>query len=286
MEIDQQHVSESDIPVQFAEPTPLPASPDNPPWNSWVAVGVWAFSVMMIVFLPAVFLVPYLAYAGVITQDALSLAEFASTNPAAIVVQMLAIIPAHILTLAFAWLVVTRRGQFSFRQTLGWTSGGIRWWHHVLIFLAFFGLAAVVSTLIPESENQLTRILKSSRTAVFVIALMATFTAPLVEEVVYRGVLYSAFQRAAGKVVAVVAVTLIFSLVHVPQYYESLSTVLLLTVLSLILTLMRVYSGSLLPSIIFHTIVNGVQSIALIAEPYVVPPAGEPQAAAVFFLLK
>lgn len=286
MEIDRQHISETDVPVPIAEPAALLVSPDNPPWNSWVAVGLWAFSVMLIVFLPAILLVPYLAYAGVITQDALSLAEFASTNPTAIVVQMLAIVPAHLLTLAFAWIIVTRRGHFSFRQTLGWTSGGIRWWHHVLIFFAFFGLAAVVSTLIPESENQLTRILKSSRTAVFVVALMATFTAPLVEEVVYRGVLYSAFQRTAGKVFAVVAVTLIFSLVHVPQYYESPSTIILLTVLSLILTLMRVYSGSLLPSIIFHTIVNGVQSIALIAEPYVVPPIGEPHTAAVFFLLK
>ncbi len=284
MEIDRQHVSEADIPVRIAEPVPLLVTPDNPPWNSWAAIGVWAFSVMMIVFLPAVFLLPYLAYAGVMTESAEKLAEFAATDPTSIVVQMLAIVPAHLLTLGLAWIVVTRRGRFSSRQTLGWTGGGLRWWHHVLIFVAFFGLAVVVSSYFPESENQLTRILKSSRAAVFVVALMATFTAPLVEEVIYRGVLYSAFQRTAGKVFAVVAVTLIFSLVHVPQYYESPSTVLLLTVLSLILTLMRVYSGSLLPSIIFHTMVNGVQSIALIAEPYFVP-TGEPQISAIQFLL-
>jgi membrane protease YdiL (CAAX protease family) len=52
---------------------------------------------------------------------------------------------------------------------------------------------------------------------------MATFTAPIVEEVIYRGILYSAFQRARGSGVAIAAVTLLFALVHVPQYYPSFS---------------------------------------------------------------
>src|SRR4030095_14557064 len=87
-------------------------------------------------------------------------------------------------------------------------------------------------------------------------------------KVIYRVVLYSALQRSIGIPAAVIAVTLIFSLVHVPQYYESPQTIILLTLLSLILTLMRAFSGSLLPCIIFHTMVNGAQSAALILEPY------------------
>jgi membrane protease YdiL (CAAX protease family) len=139
----------------------------------------------------------------------------------------------------------------------------------LLIFTAFFALASVVGLYFPDTENQLIRILQSSRTALLVVAFMATFTAPLVEEVIYRGVLYSALQRSIGIPAAVIAVTLIFSLVHVPQYYESPQTIILLILLSLILTLMRVFSGSLLPSIIFHTMVNGAQSVALILEPYI-----------------
>jgi membrane protease YdiL (CAAX protease family) len=249
-------------------------APDNPPWNSWVALALWFLSVVFIVLAPAVLLLPYLASSGKLTGPQEELAKFATTDPTAIVIQMLAIIPAHLLTLLFAWLVVTKRGRFSFRETLGFRSGGVRWWHYILILVGFFALAALVGSFFPENDNELLRILRSSRAAVFVVAFMATFTAPLIEEVIYRGVLYSAFRRTIGIAGAVVFVTFIFALVHVPQYYESPSTVALLLVLSLVLTLMRVYSQNLLPCIIFHTIVNGVQSMGLIAEPYLKQAAG------------
>src|SRR5688572_10695144 len=198
MEIDQQHISESDVGTQLFEPTPAPISPDNPPWSVWAAIGTWAFSVMLIVLMPVIFLAPYLATSGVMNQGSEALSEFATKDPTAIVLQMLAIIPAHLLTLAFAWAVTTKFGQYSVRDTLGFTTGGVRWWHYLLIFVGFFALAAVVGSFFPETENQLIRILQSSRTALLVVAFMATFTAPLVEEVIYRGVLYSALQRSIG----------------------------------------------------------------------------------------
>ncbi len=250
-----------------------------------MAIGMWFVSVLLIVLVPGIFLVPYLASSGVLKEGNEKLAEFAATDPMAIIVQMVAIIPAHLITLFFAWVLVTSRGQYSTRDTLGWSWGGVRWWHYVLIFAAFWGLAMVVGNYAPETENQLIRILQSSRTAVFVVAFMATFTAPLVEEVIYRGVLYSAFQRSFGVPAAVVLVTLIFSLVHVPQYYESPATIFLLTILSLILTLMRVFSGSLLPSVIFHTMINASQSAGLILEPYFKDTA-QPTAAAIYRLLQ
>ena len=268
MEIDQQHISESDVGTQLFEPTPAPISPDNPPWGTWAAIGTWAFSVALIVLMPVIFLAPYLATSGVMNEGSEAVSEFATKDPTAVVLQMLAIIPAHLLTLAFAWAIATKFGQYSVWETLGFSTGGVRWWHYLLIFVGFFALAAVVGNFFPETENELIRILKSSRTAVFVVAFMATFTAPLVEEVIYRGVLYSPLQRSIGIPAAVIAVTLIFSLVHVPQYYESPQTIVLLTLLSLILTLLRVFSGSLLPPIIFHTMVNGAQSVILILEPY------------------
>jgi membrane protease YdiL (CAAX protease family) len=106
---------------------------------------------------------------------------------------------------------------------------------------------------------------------VYIVAFVATFTAPFVEEVVYRGVLYSAFQRWLGVPGALIITTFLFALVHVPQYWPSYSTIFLLTLLSLILTTIRVKTGNLLPCIIFHTIFNGLQSISLIAEPMAKP---------------
>ncbi len=246
-----------------------PPTPNNPPWNSGVAVGTWFASVALILVVPSVILLPYvLSLSGQYAEKS-ELVEFIKSDPTAIVLQIAAIIPAHILTIVLAWLVVTRMRTFPFRQMLGWRSGGMAWWHYVAIAGGFFVLANVVGSYFPEQENDLIRMLKSSRTAVYLVAFMATFTAPLVEEVVYRGVLYSAFQRTFGVTIAVISVTFLFAVVHVPQYYPSFSTIFLLTILSLVLTLIRVRTDNLLPCIILHTIFNGIQSAALILEPYI-----------------
>jgi uncharacterized protein len=247
---------------------PIIPTPNDPPWNTPVAVGTWIASVLAILVLPTLVLLPYLLSQNIQVAGNPDLVGFLQTDPMAVLLQVLAVIPAHILTLLLAWLVVTRGRQFSFRQTLGWSSAGTRWWHYALILGGFFLVAAVTSYFFPEQENDLIRILRSSRAAAVAVAVMATFTAPVVEEVIYRGVLYSAFQRTFGVVAAVVLVTLLFSVVHVPQYYPSGSTIFLLTLLSLILTLIRVKTGSLLPCIILHTIFNAFQSMILLAEPY------------------
>jgi membrane protease YdiL (CAAX protease family) len=108
------------------------------------------------------------------------------------------------------------------------------------------------------------RLLQSSHAAVYVIALMATFSAPLVEEVVYRGILFSALQKSAGVVWAILIVTMLFAGVHFFQYWGSPGTIFLICFLSLGLTILRYRTKSLLPCIILHTLINGLQSVALV----------------------
>jgi len=260
-------------------------NPNNPPWNSGIALAVWALSVLLIIFVPTLLLIPYIVSRAVPGMDAVQITEIATKDPTALVIQVAAILPVHLLTLFISWYVVTNFRKYRFLQTLGWNSGGVRWWHHLLILGGFVSLMVLVGMLIPEQENDLLRILKSSKLALYTVAFLAVFTAPLVEEVVYRGVLYSAFQRSLGRFAAIALVTFLFALVHVPQYWPSYSTIFLLTVLSLILTLVRVYSGNLLPCVILHTIFNGFQSALLIAEPHVNVPGGPKAEQAISFIL-
>lgn len=264
----------------------MAVTPNNPPWGVLEAVGVWIASILFILVIPTLFLLPYLATLKLPITDNEQLIEFAKTDPTSVFLQIFAIIPAHILTILIAWLVVTRIRKFSFRKTLGWESGGYRWWHYCIILGGFFVIAAVVGNYFPEQENDLVRILKSSRSAVYIVAFVATFTAPFVEEVVYRGVLYSAFQRTLGVPAAFLMVTFLFAIVHVPQYYPSYSTIFLLVILSLTLTSIRVKTNNLLPCIILHTLFNGVQSTFLILEPFMAKPDVPQQASFVFHLFK
>jgi membrane protease YdiL (CAAX protease family) len=246
---------------RISPPTEIP-TPDNPPWNSLIAFGVWFFSLVVMIFIPALFIIPYML------MNRQNSPESFQTDNTAILLNLLAVIPTHIVTLALAWFVVTWNGKFSYRETLGFGSGGFQWWYYPLILIAFFIVAGAVNYLIPEGDNELLRMLRSSRTAVYMVVVLATFTAPVVEEVVYRGILYSAFQKTFSVPWAVVIVTLLFAAVHFLQYWGSPGTILMICVLSLVLTLIRVKSKNLLPCIIMHTIFNGVQSLLLIAEPY------------------
>jgi membrane protease YdiL (CAAX protease family) len=99
------------------------------------------------------------------------------------------------------------------------------------------------------------------------VAALAVLTAPLVEEVVYRGVLYSGIARDWGKGASVAAVTLLFGLVHAPQYWGSYAAISAILSLSLVLTLLRAWTGKLLPCIATHLVYNGIQAIGLLVSP-------------------
>ncbi|MEO8648868.1 MAG: CPBP family intramembrane glutamic endopeptidase, partial [Acidobacteriota bacterium] len=262
-------------------------SPNSPPWGIWVALGVWVASVLAIIVFPGLFLLPYAASLNGQFASQEELFEFLKNDPKSLFLQVIAVIPAHVVTLIAAWFVVTRARRFSFRKVLGWEMGGFKWWYFAVILGGFFGIAGITGYFVPETENEFLRILKSSRDAVIAIAFLATFTAPLVEEVVYRGLLYSAFQSRFGANTGVLTVTALFAAVHVPQYYPSFSTIFLLVLLSLTLTMVRVISNNLLPCVILHMLFNGIQSVLLILEPYL-PKTSQAttETAAFFFGLK
>ena len=276
-------------------PTPAPAplmsldetpTPDTPPWGTFAAIGVWVASVLFILVIPTFFLLPYLAMQKPPITESDKIVEFAKSDPTSIFLQIVAIIPAHLFTVLIAWLIVTQKHKFAFRQTLGWETGGFKWWQYSVLLVGFFAVAMIVGNFFPEQENDLIRILHSSRSAVYIVAFVATFTAPFVEEVVYRGVLYSAFQRRMGVPMAFILVTFLFAVVHVPQYYPSYSTIFLLGLLSVMLTAIRVKTGNLLPCIILHTLFNGIQSLLLIIEPLTKSADVPEPAATIIHLLK
>lgn len=244
-------------------------SPDRPYWGVWTGIGVWAISVALIVLFPSLFLLPYVTASGMNFESAADFAAFATTDKTAIIIRIAAIFPAHLLTLAVAWLAVTRIDRFSFFRSLGWNSAGVRWWHYAVILAGFFVTIIALNSVIPFREDELDRIVRSSQAALYLVVAMAVLTAPLVEEVVYRGVMFAPFKRRFGTTAAVVVVTAVFTFVHVFQYAANPGKIVLLMLLSLVLTLLRAGTGSLMPCVILHTLFNAVNSTLILAEPYV-----------------
>lgn len=247
--------------MEKAIPVP-PASLENPPWNSITAVSYWLLSIFAILFCQALLGVAYSAASGTALRDTID-------DPNAILVQIIAVFPAHLFTLAAGWAVVTRMGRYSFTEMLGMKWGGFQWWHSVFILGGVLGLFALFRWAFGDHENDLDRVLKSSRAAVYAVAIMATFSAPIVEEVIYRGVMFSAFKRSVNTPAAVLIITVLFAAVHLPQYWGDLATISALLTLSLVLTLVRVFTGQLLPCVVLHFLFNGIQTFLLVIEPWI-----------------
>lgn len=235
---------------------------DNPPWNSITAVSYWLLSILAIIFCQALLGIAYSAWSGIALVDTIE-------HPDAILVQIIAVLPAHLFTLAVGWMIVTRMGRYSFSEMLGMKWGGFRWWHLVVILAGIMALFALLLWVFGDKENDLDRVLKSSRAAVYAIAIMATFSAPIIEEVVYRGVMYSALARSINVAGAVAITTGLFAAVHLPQYWGDYATISALLSLSLVLSMVRVLSGNLLPCIALHFLFNGIQTTLLVLEPWI-----------------
>ena len=238
--------------------------PDNPPWSLLQALLTWLASFVLLL-VPQVCALVYAVshYGGIPPKEVL----FADRTFFLILVSVL--LPVHLLTLVLIWAVVTLRGKISARKALGWSwpanFGVVK---SVALAMFLFMIAMFVSYKFGGQDTDIERLLQSSRAAALITAVLAATTAPLVEETIYRGLLYSALQRAIGPLFAVIVVASIFGGLHVLQYWPNFGAISAVTFLGVVLTIVRARTGRLLPCFVIHLVFNGIQSLIIVFEPY------------------
>ncbi|MFP5263281.1 MAG: CPBP family intramembrane glutamic endopeptidase [Blastocatellia bacterium] len=250
-----------------------PADPDRPGWGPLLGIGVWLFSVAAILLVPvAVVIVWYVLdkQRGVevpLWTDRDALVEYLQ-SPRLLLVQIYSTIIAHLISLGLCWMVVTRLKSRPFLKTLGWDWGR---WHAArwllfsfAVFMAIIGVDLILSRVLPQSESPFTQILNKSYQIKVAVAVLATFSAPFVEEVIYRGVLFAGLRKFLGVRSTVIAVTVLFAGVHVPQYWGQWASIAGLLLLSLILTIVRARTRSVLPCVVIHFVNNSIISLLLV----------------------
>jgi membrane protease YdiL (CAAX protease family) len=257
-------------------PAPAPSielqSAATPAWiEAWLdvvkAVAIWVASVLMLLLIPTVVALPYLIYRiakfGPPTPEALA------SDPMLIFYSMLGILPAHLLTLAVMWMIVTEAGRRPFWKTVGfeWPENMgpvVSLMLSLLVGIILCVLAFGITYLYGERKTDLDIIIESSLYTRITTAFVAVATAPLIEELIYRGVLYRALEKAAGIAIAIAVPSLLFAGVHVFQYRKNIAVVGVITLLSITLTAVRAASGKLLPCFIIHLVFNGIQSVLIV----------------------
>jgi uncharacterized protein len=261
-----------------------PSAPIAPPRSAWWdvlwAMLVWGVSGGVLLTAELLFRI-YLWRSGQPMPNV-------QLTPAIVLASLAVTLFMQLAGLLGAWLLVTRVGKQPFWKNLGWTwHPRFRWWHAVGLALVMMGAAVLFERVLPHRETELEKILKMGFAVRLAVAALAVLTAPLIEEVVYRGVVFLSIERVLGKWSAVVFVTLLFAGVHAPQYWNSYAALTAILSLSLVLTLLRAWTNSLLPCVATHLIYNGIQAVVLLFAPEKAPepnPVPEPVPGALMIL--
>ena len=185
-----------------------------------------------------------------------------------------AILPTHVLTFVLIWVVVSYAGRRPFWKNIefAWppnSSHAMTTLVSVVVAIVLFSLAFVITMLYGERKTDLDLMIESSIYTRFATAFVAVVTAPLVEELIYRGLIYKALEKAAGVGIAIVIVSLLFAGVHVFQYRNNLAVIAVITLLSITLTVARAVTGKVLPAFIIHLVFNGIQSVLIVLGAFV-----------------
>jgi membrane protease YdiL (CAAX protease family) len=188
----------------------------------------------------------------------------------AVLLFIIATFPAEALIFLFCWAVVTGRGKRPFFESLGWNWAGRSAMYWCLVAVGVVIAINIASNFLlrwlPERPSPFEEMLNSSQPVRIGTVLLAVLAAPLVEEIVYRGVLFSALRKRLNAIATVLAVTVIFVGVHIPQYRGAWRTVAGLTLLSLALTILRARTSSVLPSFLVHLLNNTLSSVVIMLD--------------------
>jgi len=168
------------------------------------------------------------------------------------------------LLLAFIYLLVVVGHAQPFWVMLRWrriTPGKVI---ACLLGGAFLTVAiALLPPVLPDANQFPLENLLNSRGAAFAIGAFAILVAPLMEEIVFRGVLFGIFEAQIGLRSAILITAILFGGLHVPEYWGAWNHMFLIFLVGLVFSLARGKSGSLAPSVFLHAGYNASMMLGL-----------------------
>jgi uncharacterized protein len=159
----------------------------------------------------------------------------------------------YVLILVFVYVMVAVHYGLPFWAALKWRRVGARRTLRFLwggILMAFAVLLA--SRVSPDTKPFPLEQMFSSPAAAYALGAFAVVVAPFMEELIFRGVLFTFFERHAGVRFAVLSTGVLFGAFHVPEYWGAWTHVLLILLVGLVFSLTRGVTDSLAPSVILH----------------------------------
>ena len=145
--------------------------------------------------------------------------------------------------------------QFNFLPIKYAIIQGIKGWLTIVPFVLLISLIMNILIDNQNGSNPLLEIVLNNNNylSFFLLFITTTLLAPLFEEIIFRGILLPTLSRDFGIILGIIVSSFIFALAHL-----SLGEMPPLFVLGIGLGITRIASGSLLSSVIMHSLWNGL----------------------------
>jgi membrane protease YdiL (CAAX protease family) len=235
-------------------------------WSGWVALAVYVFSIAGALLFGLAAVGALLLYQFATAPPGLALQRAARSAANGVFVVAVSA-PAPVIATVLAWWIVRRsgRGQADFLQAMRLAPpyhwGGIAA-ASAGAFVLSLGLDALAAVLGRPSVPPVLRQLTDTRVEWAVFSLWALAGAAL-EEILYRGFLFPPAVRRYGPVGGIVLVGLAFGAAHLLTYGPDVVLVGSTLVMGIYLSLVRYVTGSTMPPLVAHVVVNAYASVQL-----------------------
>lgn len=255
-----------DLTPLFSVPETLPAPDESPaPRTPWTFRNLLVLIVCAVLALVAANLLVIAGYAALQPVMGWPKVSQAARNNPFLLLALQSVFHALIFLTVYLFIVVNHR--LPFWETLMWRMSATP--KALLFFLGGIALAVTIQImppLLPDRDDfPLTRLFTSPQ-AGYAIAAFAILIAPFMEELIFRGVLFSFFQHLVGDRFAVLGTAALFAALHVPEYWGAWNHVFLILVVGLVFSGARGVTGSLAPSVILHVAYNASLMTALFIQ--------------------
>jgi uncharacterized protein len=164
---------------------------------------------------------------------------------------------AYGLWLAGIWVVFRALGLPLWRS-LGWTWPAAGPWVYLALGPAVALATGLLASLLQAKnvQNTLMDQLLADPVGCRLLVLFGVTGAPLIEELLFRGIILPVAVRSLGVVAGILATSVPFSLMHGPMYDWSWQHLFLLVFVGVVFGLVRLRSGSTLASTVTHGAYN------------------------------
>ena len=259
----QPETSDNDFPRQFSVPEVTPtANEASVPPTPWTLRNLL---VLIITGLLALLAANFLVLAGyAVLQPTMGwpgTSQVVYNNPF-MLLALQTVFHGLLLLTVYLFLVVNH--HLPFWATLMWRTPAAT--KGLLYFLGGIVLAAgiqMMPALLPDREDfPLTRLFTSPE-AGYAISAFAVLIAPFMEELIFRGVLFSFFEHLVGLRFAVVGTAVLFAALHVQEYWGAWNHVFLILVVGLVFSGARGLTKSLVPGVMLHLAYNATLMMGL-----------------------